>query len=332
MISRKPDRVAIIGAGVSGIAAARQAIAYGFDPIVFEKSPNLGGIWNYSDDPDVRSVSFSTTSLTSKELMAFSEFPPPEKFGIFMHHTEILEYLNLYVDNFKLRHLIKFSTEVIAVNRADDWKDSGHWIVTTKDGSGNQETEIFGAVLLCTGMHSKPARPFEYRMETAFQGKISHSSNFKSSDGYKDKTVVLVGFGNSAVQCACDLVPIAKKVYISTRRGSWLYPATTTTNEPWDISHNSRIHYFGRKFIPKYIRNWLWEISINERFDHVSAGIEPDHRFLAANYTFAKNGFLDYLNAKRIEIVQNLLSFTETGVELVDKRVIEHVDEVGFCG
>uniref|UniRef100_A0A914QXS4 Flavin-containing monooxygenase n=1 Tax=Panagrolaimus davidi TaxID=227884 RepID=A0A914QXS4_9BILA len=173
MISRKPDRVAIIGAGVSGIAAAslymskqnlnirfyyktgahfrsrfgggakrnsakkwerKQAIAYGFDPIIFEKSPNLGGIWNYSDDPDVRSVSFSTTSLTSKELMAFSEFPPPEKFGIFMHHTEILEYLNLYVDNFKLRHLIKFSTEVIAVNRADDWKDSGHWIVTTKDG------------------------------------------------------------------------------------------------------------------------------------------------------------------------------------------------------
>ena len=128
---------------------SRQALAYGFDPVVFEKADDIGGIWNYSDHPEgipvpfqsipklsyfsVRSVSFSTTCLTSKELMAFSEFPPPEKFATFMHHTEILEYLNLYVDNFKLRHRIKLSTEVLSVRRADDWKETGHWLVTSRD-------------------------------------------------------------------------------------------------------------------------------------------------------------------------------------------------------
>ena len=167
-------------------------------------------------------------------------------------------------------------------------------------------------------------------METAFQGRISHSSNFKSADGFKDKTVLLVGFGNSAIQCASDLAPIAKKVYLSTRRGTWLLPTTNTANEPWDLTFNTRFNYLGRRIIPKYIRNWLWEISLNERFDHVSAGIQPDHRFLAASFTFAKNGFIDYLNSKRVEIVQNLLSFTEAGVELVDKSVIDNVDEVNL--
>ena len=177
-------------------------------------------------------------------------------------------------------------------------------------------------------MYSKPSRPFEYRMEKNFKGRISHSSEIKSVDGFKNKVVLLVGFGNSAIQLACDLAPIAKEIHVSTRRGSWLLPTLDSSSEPWDISYNSRLHYYGRKVIPKYFRNWLWEIRANENFDHVSAGIQPDHRFLATNFTFSRNGLIDYLISQRIKVKPNLLSFTEDGVEFVDKSVIEHVDEV----
>ena len=193
---------------------------------------------------------------------------------------------------------------------------------------GEEKTDSFGAVLVCTGMYSKPTRPFEYRMEKSFKGKISHSSEIKNVSGFKDKIVVLIGFGNSAVQLASDLAPIAKEIHISTRRGSWLLPTLDDSSEPWDISYNSRLHYYGRQLIPKYFRNWLWEIRANEKLDHVSAGIQPDHRFLATNFTFSRNGFIDYLISQRIKVKPNLLSFTEDGVEFVDKSVIEHVDEV----
>ena len=133
LLSGMPDRVAIIGAGASGLTAARQALYYGFDPVIFEKTSNLGGIWNYSDDPKERSVSFSTTMFHSKEFSGFSDFPPPEKFGTFMHHSEVLEYLDSYAEHFKVKNRIMFNTEATSVRRADDWKDTGNWLLTYKN-------------------------------------------------------------------------------------------------------------------------------------------------------------------------------------------------------
>ena len=43
---RRP-RIAIIGAGVTGVAAASHCVGHGFDVTIFEAGPrkNLGGIW-----------------------------------------------------------------------------------------------------------------------------------------------------------------------------------------------------------------------------------------------------------------------------------------------
>uniref|UniRef100_A0A7E4UXP2 Flavin-containing monooxygenase n=1 Tax=Panagrellus redivivus TaxID=6233 RepID=A0A7E4UXP2_PANRE len=128
-----PDKVAIIGAGASGLTAARQAIAYGFEPVIFEKLSDLGGIWRYSENPNVRSVSWSTTNTSSKELSAFSDFAPSEAYSKFMHHTEVLNYLEAYAAHFKLREHIKFDTEVTLVARADDWEQTGDWVITYND-------------------------------------------------------------------------------------------------------------------------------------------------------------------------------------------------------
>lgn len=43
-------RVAIIGAGAAGLAAARHAIANGHECDVLELAPELGGTWVYTDE------------------------------------------------------------------------------------------------------------------------------------------------------------------------------------------------------------------------------------------------------------------------------------------
>ena len=69
----------------------------------------------------------------SKELSAFSEFPPPVNFANFMNHAEVLEYLNLYAEHFDLLPYIRFQNEVIGVSRTDGWKETGRWRVDVID-------------------------------------------------------------------------------------------------------------------------------------------------------------------------------------------------------
>lgn len=40
-------RVAIIGAGVSGLASARRCLENGFEIVVYERSKSVGGTWVY---------------------------------------------------------------------------------------------------------------------------------------------------------------------------------------------------------------------------------------------------------------------------------------------
>ena len=41
-------KVAIIGAGVSGLAAIRSCLEEGLEPTCFERSDDVGGLWKFS--------------------------------------------------------------------------------------------------------------------------------------------------------------------------------------------------------------------------------------------------------------------------------------------
>ena len=84
-------RVAIIGAGASGLAAIKCCLDEGLSPVCFERSAHIGGLWQYSDQPVMgqTSVMKSTVINTSKELLSFSDFPMPAHFPNFMHHSQV---------------------------------------------------------------------------------------------------------------------------------------------------------------------------------------------------------------------------------------------------
>ena len=44
--------VAVIGAGMAGVCAAKNALSYGFNVTVFEQTDNIGGTWVYTDETD----------------------------------------------------------------------------------------------------------------------------------------------------------------------------------------------------------------------------------------------------------------------------------------
>lgn len=204
----------MIGAGSSGLAAIKTCKEDDFDVVCYEKSDTFGGIWSYHpDDIEGRpSVMRSTVINTSKELSAFSDFPPPPKFANFMHNSSMIEYFRLYADKFDLFKHVLFNHEVTEVNMADDYETTGRWTVTVKNiGKNESFKETFDGVLVCSGHHIYPNIPNFEGLE-GFEGTVMHTHSLKSSEGFEGKRVLVIGIGNSAVDAAVEIAKVSKQV------------------------------------------------------------------------------------------------------------------------
>ena len=85
-------RIAVIGAGNSGMGAFNACREQGFDVVVYEKTDQICGLWQYRDEELEGSASImkSTTINTSKEITPFSDFPAPKHFPNYMHNTKMV--------------------------------------------------------------------------------------------------------------------------------------------------------------------------------------------------------------------------------------------------
>ena len=208
--------VAVVGAGASGIGAVKACLDEGLSPVCFEQSPNIGGLWFYRDvvPPGLGCVSKTTTTNTSKEMTAFSDFPMPREFPNYPHNTGMQRYMELYVDHFDLRRHIRFEHEVVDVTPAADYNDTGRWLVQVKDrSSGDVTRDEYDAVMICNGHHWEPNRP-RLEGEDVFKGRVIHSLQYRDHRGYEDKKVVVVGIGNTGGDIVMDLSRIAKQVSV----------------------------------------------------------------------------------------------------------------------
>lgn len=75
----------------------------------------------------------STVINTSKEMTAFSDFPPPPEYANFMHNTKLLDYFRQYAAYYQLDRYIRFKHFVKNVERSSDYDTTGKWKVTYLD-------------------------------------------------------------------------------------------------------------------------------------------------------------------------------------------------------
>jgi dimethylaniline monooxygenase (N-oxide forming) len=68
-MSERRISVAVIGAGISGLAAIKEFVNAGFEVVAFEKNDSVAGLWAYSDDPQKRSVGWHTMINSSKYMV-----------------------------------------------------------------------------------------------------------------------------------------------------------------------------------------------------------------------------------------------------------------------
>ncbi|ELT98324.1 hypothetical protein CAPTEDRAFT_167098 [Capitella teleta] len=280
------NAVAVIGAGASGLASIKSCLEEGLNPVCFEREDDIGGLWNYTEDPrpGKGSVYKSCIINTSKEMMAFSDFPVPTDFPPFMPHGFVLEYFRLYARHFDLLKHIRFGCSIEAVNRADDYEETGRYVLTIRrtedDQSAGVEELTVDGVMVCSGHHVYPHIP-ELSGASAFKGMKLHSHDYKIPGPFEDMNVLVVGAGNSAVDIAVDLSRTTKKVFLSTRRGAWVISRMGPLGIPADALCNSRAFFS----LPLSVLQTLVKLMANFRFSHRNYGLQPTHAPLQAHPT-----------------------------------------------
>ena len=129
------EKVCIVGAGASGIAACQVLAARGIPFDCFEKGSKIGGNWRYENDNGMSSAYGSLHIDSSKELLGYSTLPMPESYPVYPDHRQIARYFDDYVERFGLRERITFRTEVKSAEPVD-----GEWEVAIESADGPSET------------------------------------------------------------------------------------------------------------------------------------------------------------------------------------------------
>ncbi|KAI6221933.1 Dimethylaniline monooxygenase [N-oxide-forming] [Aphelenchoides fujianensis] len=319
-------RVCVIGAGVSGVPTAKWGLQFGHEVVVFEATDSIGGLWKYKpDETEFGTVMKSTCINTSKEMSFYSDFPFPADTPNFPHHTRFLKHLKDYADFYKVTPCVRFKHKVTNVVRAEDYATSGRWIVYFRDSNGTAKKEYFDLVCVATGHHAKPIMP-TFPGQEKFKGRIIHSHSYKHHVGYENKTVCVVGIGNSAVDIACELSRVADQVYLSTRRGAWILVKTFDGAYPMDLWYNRRIHVWLKHALPRLFV-WVAHRRFNQEIDHDVFKLRPKHNIMAQHPTMSDE-LLAKLNNGTVRVKPNIREFTADGLVFEDDSRVERVDEV----
>jgi len=214
----KVKKVAVIGAGPSGLAAVKSLMEEGHQVICFEKARDIGGVYRWAEDNN--GVYDSAYLTSSSFITAFSDFPPRGKVKFHFKHDEYLQYLRDYATDFGSMPFIKFNH---AVQRLEQ-SAQGAWVVKVLDQDNKKEEQYtFDAVAVCAGVHQNISIPVIPHSEI-FQGKIIHSGHYKRPDAFKGKNVVVVGGGESGSDIVDEVSRVTGQCALVLRRGVLVLP------------------------------------------------------------------------------------------------------------
>ena len=211
-------RAAVVGAGGVGLAAMKNLLAVGFDVVAYDLADEVGGNW-YIHGPTSR-VYASTHTISTKPFTQFPDFPMPDDWPDYPHQTQMGEYLRRYAEHFGLRDRVRLRTEVVAVQAIDPSDRRTGWAVTSRGPDGEQ-TDVVDAVVVANGHNWRPKVP---DIPGTFSGTVMHSAQYKSADVLREKSVLVVGAGNTGCDIAVEAAQQGRRVWHSTRRGYWYAP------------------------------------------------------------------------------------------------------------
>jgi cation diffusion facilitator CzcD-associated flavoprotein CzcO len=213
------ETVAIIGAGVGGLAAARYLKAHGLEPTIFESHDDLGGQWNRFNEnsgvwPQMR-------TNTAKFVTKLSDVQYPESVRMFPRNGEVMDMINAFADMHGLRDHCRFSCKVTKLERTP----SGEYAITWEQDGGPHSQE-FDHAIVASGRYNLPEIPDIEGLDT-FDGEcgVIHAFRYKNPEKFRDKNIIVLGGSISSLEVASDQSMMGTgRVYLAQRRQRYVMP------------------------------------------------------------------------------------------------------------
>ena len=175
----------VIGAGQAGLAAARRLQRSCADFLLVDAAPAVGGSWrHYYDSLEL----FSPVRYSSLPDLAIPGAP-----YAYPRRDDVVDYLERYAGHFAFP--VRLATPVAAVTR-----DAGGFSADIGGGQAIRARKL----VVASGAFGAPNMPTPAG-QADFRGRVLHSSDYRSPDGFRGQRVIVVGAGNSAVQIAVEL-------------------------------------------------------------------------------------------------------------------------------
>ncbi|MEO7371963.1 MAG: NAD(P)/FAD-dependent oxidoreductase, partial [Ilumatobacteraceae bacterium] len=240
----RPFRVAVIGAGMSGLLAAHRLNQAGIDVVVYEKNSDVGGTWLQNTYPGCRVD-------VSSHLFCYSFAQRDDWPQHFSTQPELLDYFKRFAVDFGVRELVQFSTTVESAEFDDG---SSSWRVTTTDPGGREKTIVFDAVVNATGQLNRPRLP-DIDGRGSFGGPAFHSAEWDHRVDLAGKRVAVIGTGASAAQFIPIIADAAAEVLVFQRTPNWLAP---TLEYHEDLADGNRWLLRHVPYYSQWYRFWLF--------------------------------------------------------------------------
>ena len=327
--------IIIVGAGLSGVGAACHLERKNSDKsyIIFEARDELGGTWSLFKYPGIRSDSDMYTFGFS-----FKTWDNPKSFA---DAPNILKYLNEAASEYKIKDKIKYQTKVLSANFNTQNK---LWSITTKDKTGNEEIYRSRFLFSCTGYYNydEGYTPDFNGMEN-FQGKIIHPQHWPENLDYKNKRVVVIGSGATAVTIVPEMADETSKITMLQRSPTYVgaFPNNDKYAElfkkyfPKKIAHKLirfknifvQILFFQAcKIWPNYMKKLLINAAQKKLGDFpAKPHFEPNYNPWDQRFCVAPDGdlFKVIRSGKANVITDKIDSFYKTGIKLASGKNLE---------
>lgn len=310
-------RVAIVGAGMSGIGMAAKLRMAGIESFhLYEKWPDVGGTWHANTYPGL------SCDVPSR-YYSFTFAPNPDWTHVYSPGPEIHAYLDRVARDYDLHGRISLSTEVADAT----WID-GRWRLRTRDG---QEAE-YDFVVTAAGGLVHPMKPDIPGLD-AFAGDVFHSAEWDHSVPLEGRRIGVIGTGSTGMQVTRALAPLAGHFELYQRTPQWIFPLPNrryTRFTRWlfrRIPALSRLSYrawqraFESTFGTATVKPgfWRWFISSGCRL-HARTIRDPElrRRFTPSDQPMCKRlvmgtGFYGLFKRPNVELVDEGIERVEAG-------------------
>src|SRR5262245_9707941 len=241
-------RAIVIGAGMSGMAAAVRLQQCGIPFTILEKNRDVGGTWLENTYPGCRVD-------VPNHMYSYSFEPEHDWPQYFSTQPALLDYFRGVADRHGLREQIRFETEV----EEAVWDETGAlWSVRVRRADGSTETLGAEVLISAVGQLNRPKYPSIPGRER-FRGVAFHSAAWNHEVDLTGKRVAVIGTGASAFQFVPEIAPAVRELRVFQRSAPWMLP---TPNYHEDVPAGMQWLLRHVPYYAKWYRFWLfWQLT-----------------------------------------------------------------------